>query len=161
MASLLLPLGSLTHLEADNPVAVSVPYPSLSRVNERTGEDSLWDSSLLTHRRHFSGRRGCSIHRAHQSACSRQHPRLITSSLDAWLTCCWHFASLKLFFCMHAFKRQLTSSIEGLVCLSLWMAHARGWHGGSHLTSCSRVCMNSVRACRLLQLNHLMLTMLY
>ena len=127
---LLLPLGSLTHLEADNPVVVSVSYPSLdalSSVNERTGEDSLWDSSLLTHRRHFFGRRGCSIHRARQSACSRQHPRLITSSLDAWLTCCWHFASLKLFFWMHAFKRQLTSSIEGLVCLTLdgtcsWMA---------------------------------------
>jgi len=105
-------------------MTLSVPYPSLdalSRVNEHTGEDSPWDSSLLTHRRHSSGRRDCSIRRARQSACSRsrQHPGLITSSSDAWLTCCWHFASLKLFFWMHASMCQLRSSLKVLVCLTL------------------------------------------
>ena len=58
---------------------------ALSRVNAivRTGEGSLWDSSLLMHRRRSFGRRDCSIRRARQSACSRQHSGLITSSLHA------------------------------------------------------------------------------
>jgi hypothetical protein len=102
---------------------------ALSRVNAtvRTGEGLLWDSSLLMHRRRSFGRRDCSIRRARQSACSRQHSGLITSSFDAWLTCCWHFASLKLFFWIQAFIHQLRSSLGRLLCLTLdgtcsWMA---------------------------------------
>ena len=116
-------LCSLAHLET---VVTTVSAPSLHDLprmknpTKRTGEDSLWDSSRLMPRRRSSDRRGWSIRRERQSACIRQHLRLVTSkSLDQLLTCCWHFASLKLFFWMQAFMYQLRLPIIRIACLTL------------------------------------------
>jgi hypothetical protein len=64
-----------------------------------TEGDSLLGSSLLMPHRHFSGRKDCSTRIERRSAdisVSTSH-----SSIDHFqLTCFWHLASLKLFFCM-------------------------------------------------------------
>lgn len=85
----------------------------------RTGEDSLWGSSQLKPHLHSSDKRGCSIRREHRSM------KVRIRALDKWWqlkpTCCWHLASLKLFFCMqsedvsslHSLSRGKTLTLNG------------------------------------------------
>jgi hypothetical protein len=72
----------LAHLEADVMAVSDLSLDALPCMNAivRTGEDSLWDSSLLMHRRRSFGRRDCSIRRARQSACDHQHSGFVASA---------------------------------------------------------------------------------
>lgn len=72
-----------------------------------TGADWLWDSSLSKPRHRFAGRRDCSTHTRHQPGIvSAARPRVSLVSL----TCFWHLASLKLFFCIQAETARMSPS---------------------------------------------------
>ena len=126
----------------------------LTRRGPRTEGDSPLDSSPLKLHRRFSGRKGYSTRTMRRSASANIRRLPLAVDIYRSSSCIPVFGTLLhrscSSVCSLARVNWACSALRAQV-VSLWIAHARGWHGGSHFKSCSRLWVGGVSVCDILR----------